>query len=84
MPVPMLDVTADVVSPPDARNPTTPPTGVVVLAPSAPNVSAVPSVSTLPVTVLPSLTALVLAVADGPSSVMLTVTVLVTEFPVAS
>ena len=55
-----------------------------VVAPSAPNTSAVPSVSTLPVTIAPSTTLLVLACAVGTSSMMLTVIVPVALLPAAS
>ena len=63
------------------RTPTTPPTGLVILAPSAPNLSGVPLVSTLPEADVPSLTILVSALAKGASSVMVTVTVLVVALP---
>ena len=78
--VPMFDVAGVDVSLP-VLNPMTPPTGLVVFAPSAPKVSGVPSVRTLPVAVSPSLTEFVFAVAVGVSSVIVIVTVLFTALP---
>ena len=71
-------VTAVVVSEAAALTPTTPP---VVLAPSAPNTSGVPSVSTLPVDVEPAFKISVLGLATGTSSVTVTVTVFVVALP---
>ncbi len=74
-------MTAVVASTPKVLTPTTPPAGVVALAPSAPKTSGVPSVKTLPVMLLPSLTLVVFALATGASSVIVTATVLLTKLP---
>ncbi|MNR49155.1 hypothetical protein D3C85_1684900 [compost metagenome] len=74
-------VTAELVSPPAARTPTTPPPAA---GPSAPKVSAVPSLSTLPVTSAPSTTLLRSAWAVGTSSTMSMVMVPVWVLPLAS